>query len=131
MAWSFSLSALMTQRDRMGGQRHRNCELNNFIFNSFLSLEVATRKKCTYFHNGTLPSSSLYGIYNTVLKRKFIEKISGFQMGENAECIFLIFEIMEVYKNGSAKKNLNKLQFLGCLLHALLSEKNTMYFISM
>lgn len=125
MARSLSLSALMTQRDWMGGQRHRNCELNNFIFNSFLSLEVATRKKCTYFHNGTLPSSSLYGIYNTVLKRKFIEKISGFQMGENAECMFLIFEIkkMEVYKNGSAKKNLNKLQFLGCLLYALLSEK--------
>lgn len=125
MTWSFSLSALMTQRDRMGSQRHRKCELNNFIFNSFLSLEVATRKKHTYFHNGTLPSSSLYGIYNVVLKRKFIEKISGFQRGENAECRYLISEIkkMEVYKNVGAKKNLNKLQFLGCLLHALLSEK--------
>ncbi|XP_035191504.1 pro-neuregulin-4, membrane-bound isoform isoform X1 [Oxyura jamaicensis] len=125
MTWSFSLSALMTQRDQMGSQRHRKWELNNFIFNSFLSLEVATRKKHTYFHNGTLPSSSLYGIYNVVLKRKFIEKIPGFQRGENAECRFLISKIkkLEVYKNVGAKKNLNKLQFLGCLLHALVSEK--------
>ncbi|KFM07224.1 hypothetical protein AS27_06957, partial [Aptenodytes forsteri] len=125
MTWSVSLSALTTQRDCLVSQRHRKCELNNFLFNSFLALEVETSKNQICFHNGTLPSSSLCGIYKVVLKRQLIERTSGIERGENAEPRFLISEIknLEVHKNIDAKKMLNKLLFLGCLLHALVSEK--------
>ncbi|KFR02100.1 hypothetical protein Y956_05501, partial [Nipponia nippon] len=125
MTWSISLSALTTQRDCLVSQRHRKCQLNNFLFSSFLTLEVETSKNQICFHNGTLPSSSWYGIYKVVSKRKLIEKTSGTEREENAERRFLISEIkkLEVYKNISAKKMLNKLLFLGCLLHALVSEK--------
>ncbi|KFV47973.1 hypothetical protein N328_11173, partial [Gavia stellata] len=125
MTWSVSLSALKTQRDCLVSQRHRKCELNNFLFKSFLALEVETSKNHIRFHNGTLPISSLDGIYKVVLKRKLIEKTSGTERGENAERRFLVTEIknLEVYKNISAKKMLNKLLLLGCLLHALMSEK--------
>ncbi|KFQ67399.1 hypothetical protein N335_10287, partial [Phaethon lepturus] len=125
MTWSISLSALTTQRDCLVSQRHRKCELNNFLLNSFLALEAETSKHQICFHNGTLPSSSLYGIYKVVLKRKLIEKTSAIEREENAQCRFLFSEIknLEVYKNTGAKKMLNKLLFLGCLLHALVSEK--------
>ncbi|KFV20573.1 hypothetical protein N340_11037, partial [Tauraco erythrolophus] len=125
MTWSISLSALPTQRDSLVSQKHRKCELNNFLFDSFLALAVETSKNQICFHNGTLLSSSLYGIDKVVLKSKLIEKTSGIERGENAECRFLISEIknLEVYKNTDAKKMLNKLLFLGCLLHALTSEK--------
>ncbi|KFQ83291.1 hypothetical protein N337_08178, partial [Phoenicopterus ruber ruber] len=119
MTWSVSLSALTTQRDCLVSQRHRKCELNNFLFNSFLAMEVETSKNQICFHNGTLPSSSLYGIYKVVLKRKLTEKTSGIERGENAERRFLTSEI----KTLGAKKTLNKLLFLGCLLHAIVSEK--------
>lgn len=124
MTWSVSLSALTTQTDCLVSQRHRKCELNNFLFNSFLALEVETSKTQICFHNGTLPNSSLYGIYKVVLKRKLIEKTSGIEREENAECRFLISEIksLEVYKNVGVKKMLYKLLFLGCLLHALVLE---------
>ncbi|KFP20096.1 hypothetical protein Z169_06569, partial [Egretta garzetta] len=128
MTWSVSLSALTTQRDCLVSHRHRKCEWNNFLFSSFLAPEVETSKnqqKSAKIHDGTLPSSSLYGIYKVVLKRKLTEKTSGTERGENAECRFLISEIknLEVYKNIDAKKTLNKLLFPGCLLHALVSEK--------
>ncbi|CAM9403614.1 unnamed protein product [Bubo scandiacus] len=125
MTWSISLSALTTQRSSLVRQRHRKCELNNSLFNSFLALEVENSKNQICFHNATLPSSSLYGIYKVVLKRKLIEKTSGIEGGGNAERRFLISEInsLEVYKNIGAKKMLNKLLFLGCLLHAVVSEK--------
>ncbi|KFZ49853.1 hypothetical protein N338_04143, partial [Podiceps cristatus] len=132
MTWSTSLLALTTQRDCLVSQRHRKCELNNFLFNSFLALEVETSKKQICFLNGTLPSSSfirdLYGIYRVVLKRKLTEKTSGIEREENAESTlreenvestFIISEI----KNLGAKKMLHELLFLGCLLHALVSEK--------
>ncbi|KFZ51915.1 hypothetical protein N321_08672, partial [Antrostomus carolinensis] len=125
MTWSSSFSALTTQRDCLVSQRHRKCELKNFLFNSFLALEVKTSKNQICFHNGTLPSRSLYGIYKVVLKRKLTEKTSRTGRGENAERRFLISEIknLEVHTNIGAKKMLNKLLFLGCLLHALVSEK--------
>ncbi|KFP99993.1 hypothetical protein N330_06290, partial [Leptosomus discolor] len=123
MTWSISLSALTTQRDCLVSQRHRKCELNHFLFNPFLALEVENSKNQICFHNGTLPSSSLYGIYKVALKRKFIETTSGIEREENTECRFLTSEInnLEVCKNIGAM--LNKLLFLGCLLHALVSEK--------
>ncbi|KFV51062.1 hypothetical protein N341_11035, partial [Tyto alba] len=125
MTWSISFFALKTQRDSLVSQRHRKCELNNFLLNSFLALEVETTKNQKCFHNATLPSSSLYGIYKVVLKRKLTEKLSGIERRGNAERRFLICEInnLEVYKNIGAKKMLNKLLFLGCLLHTVVSEK--------
>ncbi|KFP93433.1 hypothetical protein N329_06935, partial [Haliaeetus albicilla] len=125
MKWSISSSALTTQRDCLVSQRHRKCEPNNFVFNLFLILEVETSKNQICFHNGIFPSGSLYGIYKVVLKRKLIEKTSGIERGEDAERRFLISEInnLEVYKNIGTKKMLNKLLFLGCLLHAVASEK--------
>ncbi|KFQ58885.1 hypothetical protein N334_13632, partial [Pelecanus crispus] len=124
MTWSVSLSALTTQRDCLVSQRHRKCELNNFFFSSFLALEVEKGKNQICFHNGTLPSSSLYAICKAVLKRKLTEKTSGIERGENAERKFLICEIknLELYKNTGTKKMFNKLLFLGCLLHTLVSE---------
>ncbi|KFP34942.1 hypothetical protein N324_05668, partial [Chlamydotis macqueenii] len=125
MPRSVSLSALTTQRDCLVSQRRRKYHLNNFLFNSFLALEVENSKNQICFHNGTLPSSSLYGIYKAVLKRKLMEKTSGIERKENAEHRFLISEIknLKVYKNIGAKKTLSELLFLGCLLHALMSEK--------
>ncbi|KFV17549.1 hypothetical protein N339_11130, partial [Pterocles gutturalis] len=125
MTWSISLSALTTQKDCLVSQRHRKWEINNLLVNSFLALEVETSKNQVCFHNGTLSSSSSYGICKVVLKRKLFEKTSGIERGENAEHRFLISEIknLEVYKNTGARKMLNKLLFLGCLLHALVSEK--------
>lgn len=125
MTWSVSLSASTTQREFLVSQRHRKCEPSNFPFNSFLALEVETSKNQVYFHNGTLASSSLCEIYKVVLKRKLTEKTSGIERGENGKRRFRISEIknLEVYKNTDAKKMLNKLLFLGCLLHALVSEK--------
>ncbi|KFV61042.1 hypothetical protein N307_11160, partial [Dryobates pubescens] len=123
MTWSISLSALTTQKDCLVSQRHRNHELNNFLFNSCLSLEVEISKTQIHSHNGLLPSSSLYGICKAVSKRKLIEKTEGFERGENAEYRF-ISEINnpEVYKSIGAKKILTKL-FLRGLLCALVSEK--------
>lgn len=125
MKWSISFSALTTQIDCLVSQRHRKCESNNFVFNLFLTLEVETSKNQICFHNGIFPSGSLYGICKVVLKRKLIEKTSGIERGDDAERRFLISEInnLEVYKNVGAKKMLNKLLFLGCLLHAVASEK--------
>ncbi|KFO74162.1 hypothetical protein N303_01401, partial [Cuculus canorus] len=125
MTWAFSLSALTTERDGLVSQRHRKRELNNFLFNSFLALEVETSTNQICFHNDTFPSSSLYGIYKVVLKRELMEKTSEIEKGENAEHRFLTSEIkdLEVCKNIGAKKILNKLLFLGCLLHALVLEK--------
>ncbi|KFW94741.1 hypothetical protein N336_09903, partial [Phalacrocorax carbo] len=125
MTWSVSLSVLTTQRACLVSQRHRKCEQNNFIFSKSLALEVETSKTQICFHDGTLPSSSLCRIYKVVLKRKLIEKTSGIERVENAERRFLISEIknLEVYKNIGAKRMLNKLLFLGCLLRTLVSEK--------
>ncbi|XP_026711723.1 pro-neuregulin-4, membrane-bound isoform isoform X1 [Athene cunicularia] len=124
MTWSISLSALTTQRGSLIRLKHRKCELNNSLFNSFLALVIETSKNQICFHNATLPSSSLYGIYKVVLRRKLIEKTSGTERG-NAEHRFLISVInnLEVYKNIGAKKMLNRLLFLWCLLHAVVSEK--------
>ncbi|KFP27534.1 hypothetical protein N325_02974, partial [Colius striatus] len=123
MTRPISLSALTTQRDCLLSQRHRKGELDNFLFNSFLALAVETSKNQIPFHNCTLPSSTLYGIYKAALRRILIEKTSGIERGEYAECRF-ISEVnnLEVYKNTCAKKMLNRLLFLGCLLRALRSE---------
>ncbi|KFO04191.1 hypothetical protein N312_01884, partial [Balearica regulorum gibbericeps] len=128
MTWSICLSALTTQRDCLVSQKHRKWELNNFLFHSFLALETSKNQIC--FHNGTLPSSSFCGIYKVVLKRRLIEKTSGIEKGESAECRFLISEIkhLEVCKNTGTMKMLNKLLFLGCLLHVLASEKTVCTF---
>ncbi|KFQ36156.1 hypothetical protein N332_07815, partial [Mesitornis unicolor] len=125
MTWSISLSVLTTQRECLVSLRHRKCELNNFLFNLFLALEIETIKNQICFHNGILPTNSLDGIYKVVLKRKLIGKTSGIEKGENAECRFLISQIknLEMYKNICAKKMLNKLLFVGFLQHALVSEK--------
>ncbi|KFQ44198.1 hypothetical protein N333_02508, partial [Nestor notabilis] len=122
MTWSVSLSALTTQKDCLASQKHRNRELNDSLFDSFLALEAETSTNQKCFHNGTLASSSLYRIFKVVLKRKLIEKTSGIEREENAECRFLMSEIksLEVYKGIGAQKTLNKLLFLGCLLHALM-----------
>lgn len=122
--WSVSLSPLMTQREWLGTERHRKHDLNSPTFISFLPLEVVTRKNKMYLYSSTSPSSPLCGIHHVVLKKK-LEKISGSEREENAECRFLISEIREkkVCKNKGGKENVNKSQFLGCLLHALASEK--------
>lgn len=122
MTWSVSLSPLMTQREWLGTERHRKHELNSPTFISFLPLEVVTRKTNMYLYSSTSPSSSLRGIYD-VLKKK-LEKTSGSEREENAECRFLISEIKEkkVCKNEGRKKNVSKCQFLGRVLHALTSE---------
>lgn len=125
MTWSISLPALTTKRDCLISQSHKKHERNNFLFNSFLALEVETSKNQVCFQNGALPSCSLYRTYEVVLKRKLIEKTSGIERGENVECRSFLSEInnLEVYKNIGAKQMFSKLLFLGCLFHVLVSEK--------
>lgn len=125
VTWSISLPALTTQRDCLVSLSHKKHEQNNFLFNSFLALEVETSKNQICFQNGTLSSCSLYRIYKVVLKRKLIEKTPGIERGGNVECGSFSSEInnLEVYKNMGAKQMFSKLLFLGCLLHVLVSEK--------
>ncbi|KFU87181.1 hypothetical protein M959_05205, partial [Chaetura pelagica] len=125
MTWSVSPSALTTRRDYLVSQKHRKCKLYHFLCNSFLALEVETSKNQIHFHNGKLPGSLLYGIYKVGLKRKLIDKTSGIEGRQKAECRFLtsVMKNLEVNKKIDGKKMLNKLLFLGCLLHALASKK--------
>ncbi|KAI1235025.1 hypothetical protein IHE44_0002656 [Lamprotornis superbus] len=94
--------AFTTQRERLVSQRHRKCELNNFLFNLFLVLEAETSKKA-----------------------KYVSIMAHYQAGEKIQNRFLISERnnLKIYKNKGAEKMLNKLLFLGCLQHAVVSEK--------